>query len=79
MIEAIQANYRHGARMWDHHRQALINRIKRIDPATNGHLGCVHNWGSEQARAIVALSDQRWQRYRRVLDKRYDQLIRLMR
>lgn len=58
------------------HSDALRKRLARLHPATGGHLGLVHNWGNDAARAAVREADKRWQRFSAWHDKRYRELAR---
>ena len=70
----LQALIQRKNRLWAAHRAALCNRIARVHPATNGHIGLVHNWGNAAAREAVSKAQARWDSYQ----ARYDREARAL-
>ena len=58
------------------HCDELRARLARLDPRTAGHLGLVHNWGNEKAKAAAGQASIRWQRFSEWHERRYRELMR---
>lgn len=58
------------------HSEALRNRLRRLHPETNGMPGLVHNWGNEEARAMLRRSNERAWRFSDYSNRRYRELMR---
>ena len=61
--------------MHHYHCQALANRLARLDPATGGHIGLVHNWGNPESRAALASANAKRAKYLAYRDTVYSQIL----
>lgn len=74
-MEPIYANGRKRHRAW----RAFCGRQRKLGalahPATGGDAGLIHNWGNDEARAVVARGWARWRAYQAASDAVYRRLI----
>ena len=79
IIQAMQSNAQRRARLSLLFCERQIALAKAAHPETYGHLGMVHNWGNEAARAVVERGNDRWSQITVACDRRHDALLKILR
>lgn len=77
-IQAMQANYQKRSKAWNLFCARQTALAKAAHPETGGHLGMVHNWGNDAAKAVIAAGDKRWAKISAAYDRRYNALLAAM-
>ncbi|CAB4187883.1 hypothetical protein UFOVP1166_8 [uncultured Caudovirales phage] len=74
IVQDIQTNAQRRNNAWRLFCNRQIALARAAHPETGGHLGMVHNWGNDAAKAVVERGLDRWACISKAYDNRFDAL-----